>query len=351
MPYRFELAPSGRAGCTNKECKDAKEKIPKGSLRVGSWVDTDRMQSYFWRHWQSYGGNLIILRGCTTPRVLENIRTGWEDSCSDGKSDYTLLDGYDELPEEFQEKIRRALENGHIDDADWRGQQLTCSEDKDAGSPSKATEGPSKSEDTPTDPKNDAEETKPKNSRASRKKAPVTTEAKVEDVEEDTPASSQVDAEEAKPKKSRASKKKTPAATEADADNVEKKPTKKSPKKTIKEESNDQQKSTKKSAKPATKKVTPTTTGDSTEASAVPKSKKISRPAKSTASEENLIKSTKGVKRKAIEKEEQVEEATDQGPKRRGKSSKPRVDPKEDVPSRPKRNARRKVAEATDDSN
>lgn len=39
----------------------------------------------------------------------------------DGKSDYSLLDGYDELPEELQEKVRRALENGHVDDEDWKG--------------------------------------------------------------------------------------------------------------------------------------------------------------------------------------------------------------------------------------
>lgn len=62
-------------------------------------------------------------RGCTTPRVLENIKTGWEEMC-DGKPDYSLLDGYDEIPEEFQEKVRRAVENGHIDDEDWKGVSL-----------------------------------------------------------------------------------------------------------------------------------------------------------------------------------------------------------------------------------
>jgi hypothetical protein len=32
-----------------------------------------------------------------------------------------LVDGFDEVPEEYQEKIKFALENGHIPDEDWKG--------------------------------------------------------------------------------------------------------------------------------------------------------------------------------------------------------------------------------------
>ncbi|KAL8702044.1 MAG: hypothetical protein Q9224_000193 [Gallowayella concinna] len=32
-----------------------------------------------------------------------------------------MLDGYEELPENFQEKVKRAIENGHVDDEDWKG--------------------------------------------------------------------------------------------------------------------------------------------------------------------------------------------------------------------------------------
>ena len=32
-----------------------------------------------------------------------------------------MLDGYDELPPEMQEKILRALKNGHVDDSEWKG--------------------------------------------------------------------------------------------------------------------------------------------------------------------------------------------------------------------------------------
>nr|XP_001400030.2 hypothetical protein ANI_1_2852024 [Aspergillus niger CBS 513.88] len=105
--YRLEQASTGRAGCKNKECKDQGIKILKGELRHGSWVDTERFQSYFWRHW-----------GCVTPKIIANmIETVGEE----GERDWSALDGYDELPEDLQEKVRRALLQGHVDDEDWKG--------------------------------------------------------------------------------------------------------------------------------------------------------------------------------------------------------------------------------------
>lgn len=35
-----------------------------------------------------------------------------------------MVDGYDELPDEYQEKIRYALENHHVHDDDWNGVSL-----------------------------------------------------------------------------------------------------------------------------------------------------------------------------------------------------------------------------------
>ena len=32
-----------------------------------------------------------------------------------------MVDGYDELPVEYQEKVQFALENGHVPDDDWKG--------------------------------------------------------------------------------------------------------------------------------------------------------------------------------------------------------------------------------------
>ncbi|KAL4957244.1 hypothetical protein BDW69DRAFT_156725 [Aspergillus filifer] len=108
MPsYRVEHASSGRALCQNKECKDQKIKITKGELRHGSWVDSGQYQSWSWRHW-----------GCVTPKVISNIN----DLIGEGDDrDLDMLDGYDELPSDLQDKIKRALEQGHVDDADWKG--------------------------------------------------------------------------------------------------------------------------------------------------------------------------------------------------------------------------------------
>lgn len=32
-----------------------------------------------------------------------------------------MVDGFDEVPTEYQDKIKFALENGHIPDEDWKG--------------------------------------------------------------------------------------------------------------------------------------------------------------------------------------------------------------------------------------
>ncbi|RAK98270.1 uncharacterized protein BO80DRAFT_362068, partial [Aspergillus ibericus CBS 121593] len=105
-----EEASTGRAGCKNKECKDQGIKIAKGELRHGSWVDTERFQSYAWRHW-----------GCVTPKIIANMIETVGDANESGERDYTALDGYEELPQDAQAKVRKALEQGHVDDEDWKG--------------------------------------------------------------------------------------------------------------------------------------------------------------------------------------------------------------------------------------
>ena len=45
--------------------------------------------------------------------MLENIR----DTIN---GDYELVDGMDELPEDEQEKVKRAIEQGHVDEEDWQ---------------------------------------------------------------------------------------------------------------------------------------------------------------------------------------------------------------------------------------
>ncbi|KAJ5645015.1 hypothetical protein N7507_011026 [Penicillium longicatenatum] len=317
MPYRFELASSNRAGCQNKECKDAKEKIPKGTLRVGTWIDSEKIQAYMWRHW-----------GCTTPRVLENIKTGWEEMC-DGKPDYSLLDGYDELSEECQEKVRRALENGHIDDDDWKGDiEMNRPGARHFRVPGKrGAKGDKNDEATESPSKADTKE-KPKKARATKKDADTT----------ESPL--KTDAEEAKPKKARATKKVAPATTESPSKaDVEAKPAKRGRKKVIQEDVNNEEKSAEEGVEPAALAVGSVETAN-VDGSADAEPKKRGR-------------TVKGTKRKAAEKDE--EEATDEVPKRRGrpsKAAKSQDEPKElATPSRPKRGARRQYAEASDDDN
>jgi hypothetical protein len=35
--------------------------------------------------------------------------------------DFSRIDGFDEISEEVQEKIRKAIEEGHVEDDEWRG--------------------------------------------------------------------------------------------------------------------------------------------------------------------------------------------------------------------------------------
>lgn len=49
-----------------------------------------------------------------TPVQLASLQDALE-------GDMDMLDGYEELPGDCQEKVKRAIENGHVDDEDWRG--------------------------------------------------------------------------------------------------------------------------------------------------------------------------------------------------------------------------------------
>lgn len=53
-------------------------------------------------------------RGCTTPVQIASLK-----GVIEGNLEY--LDGYEDLTFEDQVKVERALENGHVDDEDWKG--------------------------------------------------------------------------------------------------------------------------------------------------------------------------------------------------------------------------------------
>ena len=74
--------------------------------------------------------SLTLFRGCVTPKQLENMKA----ECA---MDMDYVDGYDELPHDFQEKVYRALDQGHVDMEDWKG-------DPEYNVPGKTGTGPRK---------------------------------------------------------------------------------------------------------------------------------------------------------------------------------------------------------------
>lgn len=57
---------------------------------------------------------LTLIRGCVTPNVIANMK-------EESGMDPDLIDGYEDLPEEDQKRLMKALEQGHVDDEDWKG--------------------------------------------------------------------------------------------------------------------------------------------------------------------------------------------------------------------------------------
>ena len=94
-------------------------KIGKGELRFGTQLEIGGHQSWSYKHWfvHSLTGSGIserLNRGCTSPKQIQNLKESIEDNIE-------YLDGFDELSPDLQAKVSRALEQGHVDDSDWRG--------------------------------------------------------------------------------------------------------------------------------------------------------------------------------------------------------------------------------------
>ncbi|PGH06068.1 hypothetical protein AJ80_08236 [Polytolypa hystricis UAMH7299] len=168
----IEEASTGRAGCKNKECQDNKDKIGKGELRFGTWVESERFQSWTWKHW-----------GCVTPRQIAGLNDTVDGDCTD-------IDGYDEISPEHQEKIREAVEQGHVADSDWKGDvevnrpgkvgfRVRVSKKQKQKEEEEEEEQEEKEEDTK------AKATKPKKRRRSKKEAEEEKEEEEEEEEEE----------------------------------------------------------------------------------------------------------------------------------------------------------------------
>ncbi|EPS95078.1 hypothetical protein FOMPIDRAFT_1038644 [Fomitopsis schrenkii] len=96
--YRLEYANSGRSKCNGpKPCKGTP--IGKGELRFGSLVDFRGNTSFSWRHW-----------GCVTTKILSNMKNSFDEADE--------LDGFEDLNDDDQEKIRKAWGEGKVADED-----------------------------------------------------------------------------------------------------------------------------------------------------------------------------------------------------------------------------------------
>ncbi|EXJ53455.1 uncharacterized protein A1O5_13323 [Cladophialophora psammophila CBS 110553] len=108
------MAKTGRAGCQNTACKKAGVKIQKGEFRMGTLVTIHEHTSWMWKHW-----------GCVTPAQIKKLQdqVGPLEDLDDLDADLDrIIDGYDEIDDESREKIKFALEHGHVADEDWNGE-------------------------------------------------------------------------------------------------------------------------------------------------------------------------------------------------------------------------------------
>ncbi|KAI8575471.1 hypothetical protein K450DRAFT_261618 [Umbelopsis ramanniana AG] len=101
MPYHIEYAKSGRSKCKGpkKTCQSEDRSIKSGDLRLGSEIEGGQFTGVAWRHWK-----------CTTPKVLENLQS--LDSVEED------LIGFSDLHEEDQERVKTALEEGHVSESE-----------------------------------------------------------------------------------------------------------------------------------------------------------------------------------------------------------------------------------------
>ncbi|KAF2445117.1 zf-PARP-domain-containing protein [Karstenula rhodostoma CBS 690.94] len=179
MPYRVEESKNARASCKNTECKNAGVKIQKGELRFATQVTIQDHTSWAYKHW-----------GCVTPAQVANL-------VEESGGDTDMVDGYEELPAELQEKVDFALQNGHVPDEDWKG-DIECNRPGQKGFRLTAAQKKKKAK---KDAEDDEDAPKPKAKRGRANKG---------DDDDEAPA----------PKKARGKGKKTAAKEEDDEDDA-----------------------------------------------------------------------------------------------------------------------------------
>ncbi|KAJ5692872.1 hypothetical protein N7462_002295 [Penicillium macrosclerotiorum] len=302
-----EISANNRAGCQNQECKKNKDKIQKGTLRVGVWVESSSFQSWMWRHW-----------GCVTPRIIHNaIMDIFQVDKLTGNENFENIDGWEDLPEEWRVKVRQALVDGHVPDEEWKGDiemnrpgkhGFRVRASKKAKPEEDEATAIDKNDTAQTDERNDKDPTKENKKASYGKKA-------ASDGVVDT-AMNDRDEESVKPKRATRTKK----ATAVENPKEESKPATK--------------------AKRASQTKAPVAISEGTDTTAQPK--KRGRPAK-TGTTETTKSAAKGTKRK-VTREIAETDGTVENPKRsRGRPAK--AEQQDLVPERLQRRGRKKAQE------
>ncbi len=146
------MASTGRAGCQNPNCKKAGIKIEKGEFRMGTHVLIREHYTWMWKHWYVLptapckrflcGCRLSQARGCVTPTQIANLQAqvGPLEDLDLDRDLADIIDGYDEISAESQEKIKFALQHGHVPDEDWKG--VSSNRFPSSGVPLRTNEAP-----------------------------------------------------------------------------------------------------------------------------------------------------------------------------------------------------------------
>ncbi|CAI4211036.1 unnamed protein product [Parascedosporium putredinis] len=290
MPeYRVEISPSARALCQDTHCKRRVSRLQRGAT---------------WKHW-----------GCVSGLQMQQVQELC-DKNEDGNYSFDFFDGYDDLNDhaDVQAKIRRCVEQGHIDADDFKG-------DPDYNVPGKrgirapARRGKAQAA---TDDEDEAEKPKSKPKAASKKGK----RSRDEEDDED-----EVDSKPSKPAK-KAKKGTQPKAEVAGKDEEEAKPAKKAKTKRAKADSDAEEEDSKpsKNAKAAaTAKKSRVAQGSEEDEVADTKPAKKTK-AKKAAPVKNSRKAKEESEAEADDAEEEEEEEQKQK-----KESKPKAAPKKAV--------------------
>lgn len=73
--------------------------------------------------WTGFGEQCVDFRdrGCVSGFQMQNLREYLKQGDPDGEYQWDFMDGLDEVPEEYQEKLKTAVIKGKIADEDWKG--------------------------------------------------------------------------------------------------------------------------------------------------------------------------------------------------------------------------------------